>query len=331
MALMKASLTHGKGMKLFGNMTRQETWRQRYRQRPYLKHSTEQAVAERLRYTIENMTTLTQDGKTTLLPPEPNGKYWYELLEHVQEEYRSRGNGPPEGFLRGALVPRGDKPVSAAAIKAVQKTPPLREETDVVKFGMRDRITELHGCGRLRISPARDYSDPSLHSAIHDDELARSTFGLQSEVIIQATDRKTGQLHATKPIGNLTYTSRSKSDYYVYCMSSTLDARLFADFGYNACLIIRDYRKFEQRLSEAVIQQLPSWIGAGGPVKYVDPFNCTKDDASVFFSKHLKYWYQHEYRCVWIPKDVPGHPLEPFFVELGPIRDFSELVVLDDV
>jgi hypothetical protein len=312
-------------------MTRQEMWRQRYRRRPYLKNSPEQAVAERLRYIFENLTTLTQDGKTTLLPPEPNGKHWYELFEHVQEEYRSRGNGPPEGFLRGALVPRGDKPVSAAAIKAIQKTWPLREETDRVKFGMRDHMTELHECGRLRISPARNYSDPALHPAIRDNELVLSTFGLQSEVIIQATDPRTGQLHATKPIGNLTYTSRSKSDYYVYCMSSTLDARLFADFGYDACVIIRDYRKFEQRISEAVVQQLPNWTGAGGPVKYVDPFNCTKDDADVFFSKHLKYWYQREYRCVWISTEVSGQSLEPFFVELGSIQDFSELVILENV
>jgi hypothetical protein len=33
----------------------------------------------------------------------------------------------------------------------------------------------------------------------------------------------------------------------------------------------------------------------GGPVKYIDPFNCAKDDMDVLFGKHLKYWYQSEY------------------------------------
>jgi hypothetical protein len=311
--------------------TRQEMWREKYRLRPYLQHSTERDVAERLRYIIENMTTLTRDGMTSVLPPEPHGKYWYELFEHVQEEYRRRGGSPPGGFLKGAQVPLSTHPISSAAIKAMQKVSVLRDGTYLVKFGRRDHMVELHEYGKLKISPAGSYSDPSLNSAIRDNELALSTFGLQSEVRIEVLDPKTGQQHAMKPIGNLTYTSRPKSDYYVYCMGSSLDLRLFADFGYDACVIVHDCREFERRLSEYMAQRLPGWIGCAGPVNYVDPFNCSQNDTNVFFGKHLKYWYQREYRCAWVPPNLPIPALKSLSVELGSMREISEVVVLDGV
>jgi hypothetical protein len=277
------------------------------------------------------MTTLTRDGMTSVLPPEPNGKYWYELFEHVQEEYRRRGGRPPSEFLKGAQVPLSTHPISSAAIEAMQKVSVPRDGAYLVKFGRRDHMVELREYGRLKISPAGAYSDPSLNSAIRDNELALSTFGLQPEVRIEVLDPKTGQLHAMKPIGNLTYTSRPKNDYYVYCMGSSLDPRLFADFDYDACVIVRDYREFERRLSENMAQRLPGWLGAAGPVNYVDPFNCSQNDTNVFFGKHLKYWYQREYRCAWVPTNLPIPSLKPLLVELGSMREISEIVVLDGV
>jgi hypothetical protein len=50
----------------------------------------------------------------------------------------------------------------------------------------------------------------------------------------------------------------------------------------------------------------------------------------VLFGKHLKYWYQREYRCVWIPQGAPVERLEPFFLELGSMHEIAELVVLGD-
>jgi hypothetical protein len=102
------------------------------------------------------------------------------------------------------------------------------------------------------------------------------------------------------------------------------------DFSYDACLVIRDHKKFERRLSTTMAERLPGWIGAGGPVKYIDLFNCTKDEMDVLFGKHLKYWYQRKYRCVWIPQGPRVERLEPLFLELGSLRAIAELVVLSE-
>jgi hypothetical protein len=311
-------------------MTRQEMWRQQYLLRRYLEHSTAPDIAARLRYLIENVTTLLPNGIVGFLPPEPEGKHWYELVTHVQEEYRKRGAEPPEGFLKGALVPNPTSPVARAAIRAIRATTVPAEGTYLVKLGKREHMLDFYKRGRLRIAPASSYADPSLNPAVQDDELSFSSYGLQSEVLIQVFDHKTGHLKAsTKPIGNMTYTSRSKTDYYVYCMCLSLDYRLFGDFRYNAAVVVRDPAAFEDRLSKAVAAFLPDWIGGAGPVRYVDPFNCKKDDIDIYFIKHHRYWYQREYRCSWIPRKDPAAPLKPFFVELGPLRDICRLVALD--
>lgn len=100
--------------------------------------------------------------------------------------------------------------------------------TYLVKLGHRQHISNFYERVELRIAPSA-YADPSLNSAIRDDELALSAFGQQSEVLIRAFDQAGALRLATRPIGNLTDTSRSKTNYYVQCMATRLDARLFAD------------------------------------------------------------------------------------------------------
>jgi hypothetical protein len=118
--------------------------------------------------------------------------------------------------------------LAAGAVKAVQNVSLPPEGEYLIKLGKRRHMLDLYEDGRLKISPASAYADPSLNPAIQDDELAVSSFGQQSEVLIEAFDRNTGQRKAaTRPIGNLKYTSRSKTDFYVYCMASNLDFRLF--------------------------------------------------------------------------------------------------------
>jgi hypothetical protein len=108
---------------------------------------------------------------------------------------------------------------------------------------------------------------------------------LKSEVTIEAIDdSRIGKKIPINPIGNLTYTDRSKTDYYVHCMGLSLDLRLFADFGYDACVIVRDHGSFEDRLSKAVAKLVPDFIGGAGPITYVDPYNPGKGNARVSHS-----------------------------------------------
>jgi hypothetical protein len=52
---------------------------------PYLQFSSEQEIAARLRYLVENVTMLLPDGKVGVLPPEPHGKMM-ELFQNVSDE-----------------------------------------------------------------------------------------------------------------------------------------------------------------------------------------------------------------------------------------------------
>ena len=50
-------------------ISNQEMWRRAYAQCPYLQFSSEQEIAARLRYLMENMTTLLPEGKVDGPPP----------------------------------------------------------------------------------------------------------------------------------------------------------------------------------------------------------------------------------------------------------------------
>jgi len=105
--------------------------------------------------------------------------------------------------------------------------------------------------------------------------------------------------------------------------------RLFGDFGYDACVILRNPAAFKQRFLEAVQKQLLDYTSYDIPLLYVDPYNFKKGDLNVFTSKHLRYWYQHEYRFGWVPP-VATQSLSAFFVELGDLSADADLIVLED-
>ena len=61
------------------------------------------------------------------------------------------------------------------------------------------------------------------------------------------------------------------TDYYVYCMASTCDARMFEDFD-QTCIVITDPATFTGKLREAINTVLPGWQFTAAPVEYFDPF-----------------------------------------------------------
>lgn len=65
----------------------------------------------------------------------------------------------------------------------------------------------------------------------------------------------------------------------------------------------------------------------GGEVVYIDPILPTTGKILVPLAKHFGYAYQKEYRFFWIPPR-PVEGLAHFDVEIGDLREFSDLVVL---
>ncbi|HWA89031.1 MAG TPA: hypothetical protein VG889_03285 [Rhizomicrobium sp.] len=305
-----------------------ELWRKQYRQRRYLEHATAAGLEDRTRYTVENAYTLLESGKLGLRRPENGERDWVELFTHCHEEYRLRGESFPDGFLTGAKVPRATFPNPPPMVAALKKAGCPRPGTFLVRLGRKEHMRDLHEHGRLRISAASSYSDPSLNPAIRDNELEISTVSLKSEVRIQALDRQSGKPKGLiVPLGDVTRTRSSTSDYYVYCLSGVLDFRLFGDFGYDACVILTSPDAFVQRLFKAASAALPGWMGASEPVRYLDPYRSKDAQMDVYFSKHHRYWYQREYRFAWLPPKAKAPPLPPAFLELGDLSDISTLIV----
>ena len=306
--------------------SRHEVWRLQYKQNPYLKGASDDALAQRLKDVMNNLSTLTPEGTIGLLPIGTDRIRWMTLFTHVHEEYVTRGSIPPS--LADMTFPKPTAqhlPKSVSALRKVEIPSPGQA---LVKLGKQAHMRELYESGRIRIAPARSYSDPSLNHAMGDDELKLDQFSPSAEVTITVPDKQTGEPRTIKPVDDVTYTTNLATNYYVYCMTHTLNYRLFDDFESDACVIVRKPEIFSSRLINAMRQRLPSWLDWNQTVQYVDPYLHRNWDLDLVFSKHFRFWYQQEYRFAWMPnKDWHNH-LDPIFVELGSLENISDLVLI---
>jgi len=310
-------------------MKRHELWRLQYRQRRYLEHLSEQDLQQRAKDILCNITVLTDTGKIGLHPVEDEGGYWIEIFTHLLEEFQIRFGPFPAGFTNGfikeaqIITPTWpDAPKSVIAIK--DKT--FSSSPYLVKYGKECHVRKTLEKGVIRIAPASFYADPSLNAAIKDNELEISIHTHPSDVYIEHIDKKSGVPTARiTPFGNVTYTLKAPTNYYVYCLSSKYIYRAFDDFEADCALLIKEPREFLKRLFRAFSKKLNSWRNFATAVTYIDPMNTHPSDLDVFFCKHFRYAYQKEYRAIWLPPSPEKH-LEPVMLELGNLQQICELV-----
>lgn len=197
----------------------------------------------------------------------------------------------------------------------------------MVKYGQREHLEAALETGRLRLSPASKLDDPTLNRAQQARELELE-FELdtkRSRVEILSAD-KSQSFGKVDPL-RLTIARKAPTDFYVWCASRTLSARLFFDFSADACLVIADRGEFLRRLAAAAEGELPGWRLAEGAVRYYDPFSRWAERASIPFWKPVGYEYQSEYRTVFVPSQPPVAPLDFVWMDLGPLGDIATLFV----
>lgn len=311
-------------------MRRQDVWRLNYQKRRYLKSASEDVIAARLRAVTENLTTLTAGGKIGFVHPDLGGREWLELVAHVQEEYRLRGiAGPPDGFLADALVPKASHPEIPAAAKATADISLPTDRPYLVKLGRRKHMESLYERGAMRIAAASSYADPSLNAAVRDDELSISVVALKDELTGQLVDKTTGVRAGRLELrADATITRTSTTNYYAYCMAHKLDIRLFGDFGYDACVLITDPATFASRLQANMQERLVGWTTWHQAVSYIDPYRHRGEVPVVYAAKHFKFWYQKEYRFVWLPPLGYQGAFEAINTEIGSLESCAQLVLL---
>lgn len=180
--------------------------------------------------------------------------------------------------------------------------------------------------GHIRVAPASSYNDPSLELAVRDNELEVTAVTDKSTTKVYKVDQNTLEVEREIPtIVDITFALESVVDYYVLCFTGIFTKRLYSDFKANACVVISDYERFVKRVFNEFEGYAGKWSGQADFVTYYDPRQLQTMPNSVFFQKEIRYGYQNEYRIVIRPpKNFTK--FEPFFVEIGDISSYCEIL-----
>jgi hypothetical protein len=316
-------------------IARSDVWRLQYRSDRYARHLSHGELIRRFHDILLNLLTVTPNGigfqSAEIGADEISNEFtiWMEGATHVLEEFKLR-YGPYPAGLKEAPLPPSKIPefASELARKAAGRLKALgASRQDVfVKFGKRKYMEMLHTEGALRIQPATYFAETAHNDAVKDDELTiEAALDLSREELIALVTNPEDVPHL--PRQRVDVTLQLESDYWLYCLSSSFVPRLFIDYDADSCVVIRDRSRFTRMLQEASLQKLSGTRMSYSAVQYIDPLLPRSLTVPVAFAKHFRYSYQNEHRFCWFPP----HPITRAIhcdVELGRLREFSDLVVL---
>ena len=299
-------------------------WIKAYRINRYLRRLTRAELDERLADIASNLLVLGDDGKyrpqfhirTDSIYAPIRGLDFLRMATDAWDEARIRGYPTKRSKLDPRLLQIAKRLADESWcqrpdwITGSRLSPEVYQRPRMLfRYSKPQWNAEFIHDGRIRLSPASQYNDVAAINALRDDELMLRYFDKTLAAQIAEVE-----------------------NYYVLCMASQYDYRLFTDFRADSCVAISDPAEFSSRLRTAIAQhnvRNPGYrIRAqyDSPVIYFDPFALVAPETAgeVHFCKHLRFAYQTEFRFVLTP--AKGHDLQHFFVELGPLEDIAELV-----
>jgi hypothetical protein len=317
----------------------EEFWRLEYGIARHLRHLTKSELVQRGSDIISNMPK-PREVNTNSSNNAKNIGYWMRLAIQIIEEMRLRGNTNSSFLaeLDAAMI---------TDLQRVQVKDGVRERIEerkltpgkyLVKYGNSTHLMPMLEKGIFRIAPATTYDDPSLNAAIQDNELEVSTL-VQPEMIkyedfykkikVSAGDRSGYLGDMVEFLGNFKSTRVNNLDFYVFCLCFEHSFRMFDDFGADSCLLITKPEMFIETILHGFEQRLPKLIRYSSQVKYYDPLSDKLESLPPYFAKHFRYYYQNEYRIVWLPSSsVEPRPLDYIHLELGALDNCCELIHL---
>jgi hypothetical protein len=302
------------------NISLYTEWSDEYSNRRYLQRTPLNDLEQREIDLIRNIVTIDLDGRAAVYA----GERFRRRLAHVLAEYKLRGVAAPASHA-------GDAYPSSKRAAELWKTITLPRGTYLLKFGNLRWMDATFTSGRIRIANAKSYDDSSLSLAIRDREME---FSQEYPTATLSLPMPGGTRVPIDTVGNLRRIASTTTDFYIASFGLQYDYRLFDDFSrdctltYDACIVIRDPKRFEDQMRREVERTLTGWDFYATPVKYLDPYDRVpySQQIDVFFSKHFRYAYQEEYRMAWIPP-MPLAALTPIYIEMGPLIDYCELLI----
>jgi hypothetical protein len=278
-----------------------EAWRLQYHGDRYMRDLPNEDLIARVGDLMTATNIVTPGGKLGLKPIEAELSEM-ERFAHALEEMAMRGlRHRQPGVLEAFNVP--NPPVLSRALQTL--TGRCWAERILVKFGKQQHMSALLLEGKGRISAASFYNDPSLGRARSDNEAQIAAYVNPIDAHLYMGIRAEADRAAVVDI-NVPYLGSARieltvqTDFYVYCMAQSCDARMFTDFD-DACVVITRPDEFTSRLQNAVSGSLPGWKVIAAPVVYFDPFFTRPHQMSAELSKRFRFSYQKEYRLLWLP------------------------------
>jgi len=311
-------------------MPRHVFWRRQYDAKRYMRHLSRPELNRRIRDIFLNLLRLTPEAKIGVFEINDQNAIWLEKWTHVLEEMQLRHGPYPAGFTREILhsEPFPDF-ASALAGKAANALSSLGLKAGDVflKFGKRKHMEALYENGALRIQPASFFGHKDLIGAVQDDELRLPfSFVLTREDVVKLVINPQ-DVPEKIPEQRVDVRFVSPTDYWLYCVTTSVEPRLFVDFEADACVIVRDRKKFQDCLREAARGNLKDAAMFEGPAQYIDPLLPSSAKVFIPLCKHFGYSYQEEYRFCWLPASAT-QALAHVDVRLGSLKDIASLIVL---
>jgi hypothetical protein len=305
-------------------------WRRQYDGHRYARHLSQPELNRRIRDVFLNLLRVNPEAKIDLGPITNESAIWMEKWTHMLEEMQLRHGPYPAGFTREILhtepFPNFASDLAEKAAKKLSSFG-LKRGDVLIKFGKREHIKSLHERGALRIQPASFFAEANHNGAVRGDELKLGVSLVLSreDVVKVVINPQDVPLDASDQRVDVTF--QSPTDFWLYCLTESVEPRLFVDFNADSCVVIRDRARFDQMLREACREPLRGAAVYTGPAVYVDPLLPTTAKIFVPFAKPFGYSYQDEHRFCWLPT-IPTQRLTYVDVEIGSLKEFSDLIVL---
>jgi hypothetical protein len=304
-------------------------WRRQYDALRYARHLSQHELNRRIWDILLNLMRVDPEGKAALSPITDESAVFLERFTHVLEEMQLRYGPYPAGFARDILhsepFPNFASELARKAAKRISAIG-LRPGEVLLKFGKRQHMERLYESGALRIQPATYFAQTDHNGAVRDDELTLSvSLALSTDDVLKIV-KNPQDVPPKIPEQRVDVSFKSPTDYWLYCVTTSVEPRLFVDFNADSCVIIRDRARFGQMLREASQQHLKDASVSDGSAIYVDPL-FPKTEVFVPFVKHFKYTYQREHRFCWSPLS-PIQEVTHVDIEIGSLRGFSDLIIL---
>jgi len=306
-----------------GSLPRSDWWRLEYVSDPYLLGCPDNRLALRFHDVMANQTELGRGGLIGLLPIDDEHDFMRKFT-HLLEEYALRGGLPVWNDIPKESVDYfADGGPIATRIFAGYEEP---AGPFLVKYGERRFLEPMLREGTIRISPASFYDTAGHNAAVRDDETTRVFF------VPTWRDRLDGRTHTEVQGHRIEYRDDDIAmplvvpDYYLYSLCDHIYYRMPTDFGADAALVIRDPVRFTRRVVSSFLVRFPDFEPLVGPVTYYDPYRDYTKFRVPEMAKHFGYSYQREVRMAFRPRSRFRGPMEPVFLDIGPMGDFADLL-----